>query len=61
MKYKVITNEIKSQRIIYIVEANSEEEVNDMDYYDLQLYFDNEEYDGLESCEIESIEPLEDE
>ena len=56
MKYEVITNEIRSQRVIYIVEANSEEEAkHKIEYGDGNLIFDD--FDALIEQNIISIKP----
>ena len=61
MKYRVYTQERTWSSCHYIVEANSEEEIWDYSYEDLQDGFINEDYGGVDGWEIESIEPLEDE
>lgn len=57
MKYKVVTNELNWNASTYIVEADSEEEIKDMSYSDLQDYFYSEKPIGLEDYKIESIIP----
>lgn len=61
MKYKVYTQEHAWNSCHYIVEADSEEEVWNYSYEDLQDGFINEDYGGIDEWEIESVEPLEDE
>jgi hypothetical protein len=61
MKYKVVTNELEWHTVVYFVEADSEEEIENMSHSDLIEYYDNEDYDCLDQWSIESIEPLDDE
>jgi len=61
MKYRVYTQERVWNNCYYIVEADSEEEIQNFDYEDLQGGFVNESYGSLDEWEIESIEPIKEE
>lgn len=58
MKYKVYTQEHVWNSCYYIVEADSEEEIRNFDYGDLQDGFVNESFSKLDEWEITSIEPI---
>lgn len=63
MKYVVITNEDERgyARYRYIIEADSEEEINecikDGDFIDRELLDNSYDIEDIDSFEIESIEP----
>ena len=61
MKYKVVTNELEWHTVVYFVEADSEEEIENMSHSELTDYYYSDDYDCLDEWEIESIEPLDDE
>ena len=61
MKYKVVTNELEWHTVVYFVEANSEEEIENMSHSDLMDCYYNDDYDCLNQWEIESIEPVKEE
>lgn len=59
MKYKVVTNELERHKVVYFVEADSEEEIENMTHSDLTDYYYDEDYDCLDhQWEFESIEPV---
>ena len=61
MKYKVVTNELEWHTVVYFVEADSEEEIENMSHSDLIDSYYSDDYDCLDQWEIESIEPFDDE
>lgn len=61
MEYKVVTNELEWHRVVYFVEADSEEEIENMTHSDLEKYYYTEDYDCLDQWEFESIEPVKEE
>ena len=58
MKHKVETQELAWMNCIYYIEADSEEEIKEMEYEELQDGFYSENYDCLDHWEIISIKPV---
>lgn len=58
-KYRVITNELRCFVCTYEVEAESEDDIYNMDYEDLQAWPVNEEPSFTDEYNIASIEEIE--
>ena len=57
-KYRVITSELRRFDCTYEIEAESEVDIYDMDYEDLQAGYVNEEPSDTEEYGIYSIEEI---
>lgn len=58
-KYRVMTSELRWFDCTYEVEAESEDNIYNMDYEDLQAWYVNEEPSVTEQYNIDSIEEIE--
>ena len=57
-KYRVITSELRRFDCTYEIEAESEDDIYDMGYEDLQYWYVNEEPSDTEQYNIDSIEEI---